>query len=163
MHLRTLGGLGLEGSELQRPKPLLLLAYLALEGPTSRRQLAELFWRDAKDPRDVLSTSIRRLNTGGEVVSNVGRHRLCANVSCDAVEFERAAKLVDPRSLLDLYTGAFLDGLDLELGEEIEEWLYAKREHLADLCRQAHVSWPATPSSRTTSRPRSTTQSSRST
>lgn len=101
--------------------------------------MAELFWRDAKDPRDVLSTSIRRLNAGGEVVRNVGRHRLCAIVSCDAVEFERAAKLVDPRSLLDLYTGAFLDGLDLELGEEIEEWLYAKREHLADLCRQAEL------------------------
>jgi len=63
--------------------------------------LAELFWRDAKDPRDVLSTSIRRLNAGGEVVRSVGRHRLCANVTCDAVEFERAAKLVDPRSLLD--------------------------------------------------------------
>ena len=33
MLLSTLGGLALEGSSFRRPKPLLLLAYLAIEGP----------------------------------------------------------------------------------------------------------------------------------
>ena len=36
MQLRTLGGLGLAGADFARPKPLLLLAYLALEGPQER-------------------------------------------------------------------------------------------------------------------------------
>ena len=34
MRLRTLGGLSLEGTTFTRPRPLLLLAYLALEGGT---------------------------------------------------------------------------------------------------------------------------------
>ena len=47
MLLRTLGGLALEGTGFHRPKPLLLLAYLALEGPKLRRYLAEVFFMDA--------------------------------------------------------------------------------------------------------------------
>jgi hypothetical protein len=59
--LRTLGELTLEGTPLRRPKPLLLLAYLALEGPTSRRTLAALFFGDVKDPRDSLSATLKHL------------------------------------------------------------------------------------------------------
>jgi hypothetical protein len=43
MRLVMLGGLALEPSTFTRPKPLLLLAYLSLEGPRSRRDIAELF------------------------------------------------------------------------------------------------------------------------
>ena len=41
MHLRTLGGLTLEGASFRRPKPLLLLSYLTLEGEKDRQFLAE--------------------------------------------------------------------------------------------------------------------------
>ena len=44
MKLITLGDLKLEGSAFKRPKALLLLAFLALEGKKERRHLAELFW-----------------------------------------------------------------------------------------------------------------------
>ncbi len=53
MLLRTLGGLKLEGSDFTRPKPLLLLAYLALEGPKERRFLSELSWTGVTDPPSV--------------------------------------------------------------------------------------------------------------
>ena len=42
VYLRTLGRLALDGSSFKRQKPLLFLAYLALNGSVSRRRLAEL-------------------------------------------------------------------------------------------------------------------------
>ena len=50
MQLVTLGSLAWPGVSLTRPKPLLLLAYLALEEPQSRRDLAHLFWPKSADP-----------------------------------------------------------------------------------------------------------------
>jgi hypothetical protein len=57
MRLQTLGALQLEGGQLRRPKPLLLLAYLALEGRQARGHLAELFWPEATDRRNRLSNA----------------------------------------------------------------------------------------------------------
>lgn len=139
MYLRTLGGLRLDGSDIRRRKPLLVLAYLALDGPKNRRQLADLFWQDAKDPRDVLSTTIRRLNKGGQVVRVSNDGHVSTEVRCDAAEFEKAAGSLPHLALIDLYTGTFLDGVDLNLGEEIEEWLYNTRERLSDIYRNANV------------------------
>ena len=51
VRLLTLGGLSLEGSTFKRAKPLLLLAYLALEGAKERRFLRELLWREARNGR----------------------------------------------------------------------------------------------------------------
>jgi DNA-binding SARP family transcriptional activator len=62
MRIKIFGGLSLEPSTLTRPKPLLLLAYLNLEGPRSRRDLAELFWRDSKDPMQNLRTALSQIN-----------------------------------------------------------------------------------------------------
>ena len=62
MFLGTLGRLRLEGTSLTRPKPLLLLAYLALEGPTPRTRLCRLFFDDAANPPDALGTTLRRLD-----------------------------------------------------------------------------------------------------
>jgi len=52
---------------LTRPKPLLLLAYLTLNGPTNRRELVETFFRDADDARDSLSTTLGHLRRAGTV------------------------------------------------------------------------------------------------
>ena len=49
MLLVTLGKLHVTDSDLAKTKHLLLLTYLALEGPKKRYELAELFWEDMKD------------------------------------------------------------------------------------------------------------------
>ena len=64
MRLQTLGGLRLEGADFQRPKPLLLLAYLAVEGAKDRRHLAELFWPDASEPATSLRVALGQLRKG---------------------------------------------------------------------------------------------------
>lgn len=140
MYLRTLGELSLEPRRFRRPKPLLLLAYLALEGPRSRRQLAELLWLDARDPRDSLSTTVRRLGRGAGGLLSTRAGRLATDVPCDAVELTNAAQADRPERVVALYAGPFLDGLDLPLQEEIEEWVYATRERLANHVRRARLS-----------------------
>lgn len=63
--LHTLGRLQLAapGSPEQPlftgPKPLLLLAYLAIEGPMTRRHLGELFYAGHPDRLDNVSATIR--------------------------------------------------------------------------------------------------------
>lgn len=137
MYLRTLGRLALEGSSLRRPKPLLLLAYLALEGSKSRRELAELFWMDSRDPRDSLSTALRRLTQQGRCPLVVQADRVGAKVRCDALDFLHALEVQQPEAALRFYGGAFVDGLSLGLGEELEEWVYGTREALASKFRAA--------------------------
>ena len=64
MLLRTFGKLELEGTSLRRPKPLLLLAYLAIEGPQGRGHLAELFFPHSAKARANLSVALSRLRHG---------------------------------------------------------------------------------------------------
>ena len=66
MRLLTLGGLSLQDTSFRRTKPLLLLAYLALEGPQERRYLAELFWPGESDPMNSLSAALTKLRKGVE-------------------------------------------------------------------------------------------------
>lgn len=138
--LRTLGTLALEGpqaSGFRKKKPLLLLAYLALEGPRSRRHLAELFWPEASDPMNSLSVALTQLRTvgvpvvGGEVVRN--------EVPCDALHLRALlaeGRLEEARSL---YRGRFLEGADEGLPAELEEWVWHQREALAEALWRAHA------------------------
>lgn len=139
VQLVTLGGLRLEGSGFTRPKPLLLLCYLALEGAQSRRVLAELFFRDTRNPRDALSTTYRRLRALGDGLAVADGDRLGTVVACDAGELLAALEGGDGEAALPLYRGAFLAGFDLALGEELEEWVFATREFLALRVREAHL------------------------
>jgi len=142
--LTTLGRLSLEGAGLNRPKPLLLLAYLAIEGPKPRRFLSELFFPTAKDPRDALSTTLGRLNrAAGDVVFS---HDvlLRASVTCDAVdvlEHLDAGRRVDA---VRAYTAPFLERLDLSLPPELEDWVFLTREHLAERVLNAAIDEVAT-------------------
>lgn len=140
MRLRSLGGLALEGSTFSRPKPLLLLVYLAVEGPQSRRRLADLLWMGAKNPRDVLSTTVRRLATSAPGVLRLEGDRLACGCDCDAIDLLDAGRHEAAAEVARLYSGAFLDGLGLTLGEEIEEWTFVTRERLANLARTARLS-----------------------
>ena len=136
MLLRTLGGLALEGSTLTRPKPLLVLAYLALEGPTPRRRLAELFFGDAADPRDSLSTALRYLRREGAIEDHAG-DVVSAVVVADAVELLRAYDAFRYTAVWSSYDGPFVDGADAGLAVEAEEWALVTREAIADRVRAA--------------------------
>jgi hypothetical protein len=137
--LRTFGCLALPGSDLTRPKPLLLLAYLTLEGPTDRDRLSRLFFAASSDPRDALSTTLRRLR-GVVVTASVDDARLTTQVRADAISFEERALRSDAPAALDYYRGPFLQGLDLAVGIELEEWILTRREAFAALARDLHVS-----------------------
>ncbi|WP_114312075.1 tetratricopeptide repeat protein [Thermus caldifontis] len=126
--LRVLGGLDLEGHAFHRPKPLLLLAYLALQGPKSRRHLAELFWPEAQDALNSLSVALSQLKPLGVVE---GGEVLRAKVSTDLEALRHALREGDLAQAKGLYRGTFLEGVELPLGEELEEWVWSTRESVA--------------------------------
>ncbi len=140
MYLRTLGGLALEGSEFRRPKSLLLLAYLALEGAQPRRYLAELFFGDTSDPMNSLSRVLTLIRKDAPGMIGSDNRKVWVTIKCDAVEF---LSLVDGKMFeqgLELYKGAFALDYNAGLGEELEEWLYSTREILAAKARHAFLS-----------------------
>jgi DNA-binding SARP family transcriptional activator len=130
--LCTLGGLSLEGTSFTRPKPLLLLTYLSLEGSQSRRHLAELFWPDAGDHMNSLTVALTQLRHAAPNLIEANDTHLQASVESDAKQFLTALAGQDYAKALELYRGAFLDGFFLrDWGEELEDWVYAKRERFA--------------------------------
>ena len=139
MRLRTLGGLALEGTAFRRAKPLLLLAHLALEGPASRRDLADLFFMGAKDPRDSLSTALRYLRRVSPDLIRVRDHEVEARLVCDAAELLELLDAGELKQAVERYGGPFAKGIGLALGAELEEWVYATREYLASGTREAHL------------------------
>ena len=137
--LVTLAGLQLEGSRFTRPKPLLLLAYLSLEGARERRFLRELFWPGDADAATHLRVTVQRLRQASPDTLEVAGEWLSSNVRTDAQEVLTAQESADPARVLELYKGAFLAGANLPaLGEELEEWLYRTRELLA---ASAQAAW----------------------
>lgn len=140
MRLRTLGGLSLAGSSLRRLKPLLLLTYLALEGPKGRRYLAELFWPTAAKPRQSLNVALSQLRKAAPKVLKEEGALLEAHVECDAASLISAVAHRDWQVVADLYAGSFLAGVDVEPGSvELEEWFYLTREALAVRAQQAFI------------------------
>jgi predicted ATPase len=132
MRVITLGGLALEGAAFTRPKPLMLLAYLALEGRQERRQLAGLFWPHARDPLGSLTVALSQLRAGAPGAVRADRTFVWTCLPCDAVEVleslhrapDTAAELGD--------RGQFLAGVAPPmLGIELEEWIFRTREFLA--------------------------------
>ena len=136
MALRTLGGLALEGSRLTRPKPLALLAFLAMEGPRARRELAGLFFGAATDPRDSLATALRHLRTAG-ALEEQSEERVASAVEADASALLRDFDAYRYQAVLERYSGSFLEGVTLDLGLELEEWLFTTREAIAARVRTA--------------------------
>ena len=84
--LYTLGNLVLEGSSFRRSKPLLLLAYLTLEGSKTRRELADVFYLDTKDPRDSLSTALGYLKREANS-AEADTSKAWATIECDAKNY----------------------------------------------------------------------------
>jgi DNA-binding SARP family transcriptional activator len=121
---------------LTRPKPLLLLAYLNLEGPRSRRDLAELFWRDSKDPMQNLRTALSQINRDAPEAIQTDDKKIWTEVKSDVDELEALLQDHKLEAALELYQGTFLEGFDLdEIGEELEEWVFRHRERVAGQIR----------------------------
>lgn len=138
MQLQTLGGLALQGSSFGRPKPLLLLTYLALEGAKDRHHLAELFWPDAAEPLNSLRVALAQLRAAAPAALGDGDGGLAAKVDADALWLLRALDADDSAKATELYRGAFLAGFYLAgLGSELEEWVYSTREFLGGRVQDA--------------------------
>ncbi len=138
MLLRTLGKLELKETTFNRPKPLLLLCYLALEGPQERRHVAEFFWPEASDHMKSLGVALTQLRREVPEVIEASAMQLNALVDTDIKSLMTAIKQEDIESVCKLYKGAFLEGFYLSnWSAELEEWMYSKREYLAQSTRQA--------------------------
>jgi predicted ATPase len=125
----------LEGSSFHRPKPLLLLAYLALEGAKPRRYMAELFFREASDPMNSLSRAVSHLRKNAPNALEVDNKNVWTSIGCDANELLSLSDAKHYEKCLDLYRGAFAVDYNHELSEELEEWLYSTREILGAKAR----------------------------
>jgi tetratricopeptide (TPR) repeat protein len=140
MHLQTLGGLVLEGSTLGRPKPLLMLTYLNLEGPKPRRHLGELFWPEAANPVNSLAVAVRQIRQAAAGVLQDDEMRLWTDLPCDALDLERVLRSGPIETALALYRGPFAEGAELAgWGAELEEWVVAKREFYGEQLQTALV------------------------
>ncbi|MEO3431849.1 BTAD domain-containing putative transcriptional regulator [Inquilinus sp. CAU 1745] len=152
LHLRLLGPLEVrrDGAALTLPssrKARALLAYLALSPrPTARSQLCELLWDVPNDPRGELRWCLSKIRG---IVDQPGRRRVetdgdavrldLADCFVDAVEIARATTegvgslpTERLRSLLPLFGGDFLEGLELGRSPGFGGWLAAQRRRFRD-------------------------------
>lgn len=146
VQLVTFGKVRLADSGFSRPKPLLLLAYVTLEGPQERRRLAELFWNDggskALSNLSVVLAQFKKEGAAEVFPDKPGANPLPSQVGCDAMEFREALEARDLQRAIGLYRGPFLHDLgkpleSLEVSGEILDWVLEKRELLAQKAQSA--------------------------
>lgn len=134
--LHTLSGLRLEHTTYAKPKSLLLVAYLCVEGRKDKRFLADLFWPKASNPLNSLAKALSELRQIG-VLENDDTH-VWATITSDANEFLEGLERRDLEQASLLYQDTFLSGIYLsDWGVELEEWVYSTREFLASRLREA--------------------------
>jgi DNA-binding SARP family transcriptional activator len=134
-----------DGAAINPPtrKGVAILAYLALEGRTSRARLASLLWADhnEEDARHNLRQELYRLSTtpvGPYLITASDEVRLQAQVLIDVAQFRAALESQDERAALGLYRGRFLADFEVRnLNPELEEWLESNRDALAESRRVA--------------------------
>lgn len=148
VQLVTFGKVALTGCAFSRPKPLLLLAYLTLEGPQERRALAALFWRGPGDLQkklgqlSVVLAQFKRAGAGEVFPAAPGLDPLVSRAGCDALAFAEALSHNDPEQAIVHYQGPFLGSLDrvlggLELSGELADWILETRERFAAKAQEA--------------------------
>lgn len=151
MRLKVFGKVGIEESGFSRPKPLLLLAYLAVEGDTERQKLAELFWNGENDQKGLakklakLSVVLAQFKKEGayEAIPDIkGINPIPFVAECDAIDFQAALQKEDLLTATQLYADSFLKDLGrtpekLDISSELMEWIFLKREELAEQARTA--------------------------
>ena len=123
-------------------KGLALVAYLALEGETSRERLADLLWTDMNesDARRNLRQELWRLQRsalGAWLEAKSDRVTLTSDVRSDVADFQRSISDASLGAALQLYSGPLLANLELSGAPAFEDWLEARREGLNGLWRLA--------------------------
>ncbi|WP_158288857.1 BTAD domain-containing putative transcriptional regulator [Rubrivivax albus] len=123
-------------------KVLCLLAYVSLEGPSSRERLAGLFWADLDHgtARRNLRRELHRLREAGleDMLADAGdRVALRSVVVTDVGRFEEALAQGDLAAALRLYGGPLLDGRHGRDADLLASWVTSWRERLAQRFREA--------------------------
>jgi DNA-binding SARP family transcriptional activator len=142
LHLELFGAARLNGGEPLERKTAALLAFLSLEGTTSRSKLAGLLWPDSLEStaRNNLAQALRRLkrnHDGLELV--VGSDALTLqHLQADAVNLELAFFAADHVQVIEA-RGVLLGAYEFDDCPEFDDWLLAQREHLVDLRRKSLV------------------------
>ena len=103
MRLRTLGKLALESVDFPRPKLLLLLAYLAIEGSKEKRHLYELFWSDASDPATSLRMALAQFRKVAPDLVVTDERTVSSKVNHDLTTLQSIIAEHDPKKLEALY------------------------------------------------------------
>ena len=131
IRLRLLGGVELSACDSGRerrlvlaPKPLALLAYLAIASaearPIQRDELLALFWPELSSTRAraALRQALFQLRRGlGQSVLERGRAVVALSpeaISCDVVDFEQALARGDRAAAMELYRGPLLHGFFID-------------------------------------------------
>ncbi len=143
MRLRAFGGLWIENLDADsdagtRPRPLALLAILALAGTkgVSRDHVLGVLWPEAEEERarQSLSQAVYSLkrDLGIDVAASAARLRLDAQqISSDVADFRVAVAAKNWTEAAALYVGPFLDGFYLADAPEFERWTESERASLA--------------------------------
>lgn len=117
-----------------------VLAYLALEGETTRSKLAGLLWSDATEDRARANfrQCLYRLkkSLGADMIHEGDPLRLEPTVQVDAVQLESSSFLGDDGLALST-NGELLEGLDYEDQPDFLEWLSQSRERFRSLSSEA--------------------------
>lgn len=138
LHLLGRPHAGRDGAPVDLPaKAAAVLGYLALgAGPQPRERILGLLWGESaedaarKNLRNTLWAIRREL--GSEAVVAAGdRLALDSDLQVDA-RMLLSASTADPRTLVDLYRGPFLDGVTIPDAPDFELWLIAARERLSE-------------------------------
>lgn len=155
VQLRTLGRLELvtgEPTALQvlaaQPKPLALLAYLAIATPRgqhARDSLLALFWPELGDDeaRRALRQALHRIryHVGDELLTSERDGQIGISDDgawCDAIAFEQALDAGDDTRALAYYQGAFLDAVFVsDASPEFEQWVDLTRARLCERAAKA--------------------------
>lgn len=143
MRLELLGGaryLGPAGPvDALEKKTAGVLAYLALEGPTSRSRLAGLLWPESREltARNNLSQTLRRLRNITQETLVVGEDTLSLlpTIVVDACTLEDAYA-GDAPSPGRRFAQTLLERYDYDACVDFEAWLGSRREHLARTVRR---------------------------
>lgn len=129
----------IDGRTVDLPaKAAALLGYLALSSdPQPRERVVGLLWGESSE--DAARKNLRntlwaiRKDLGAETVVTSGeRLSLQPDLAVDVRLLRSAGPPADPRFLLALYTGPFLDGLALAEAPDFELWLISARARLAE-------------------------------
>jgi len=147
VHLKLFGPpeawVGGELVALPTRKLLILLAYLAIEGSSSREKLAALLWNDREYARSNLRGELYRLKRTPlfEALDDAGGRIGLRSFTTDLQSFEQASGSGQWESALHLRRGPLLEGLERDQTVEFEEWLWLVRERWEERYNQALTAW----------------------